>query len=204
MSTGETLTIPIKNFHHLALAMATTLDKSLKAPDQVPDTVQTISHIIESRIAKYNNSGESTTRNMVKKMTEEDAFFIEAVMRISKLTNANASSEFPTTTTSYSLNGTTYDLQKAMVFLEEELRFLLEDSKIPLPDHSNPNHQRITKSSSFKSKLEKESCRSCILQLQVKPDQSVVDDEDFLGYFLETVTKTSTNCVRNDISGIEK
>ncbi|KAL3500982.1 hypothetical protein ACH5RR_035431 [Cinchona calisaya] len=149
-------------------------------PPEVPDSVETFSKIIESRIAKYN-SGE--TPNRFKKMTEEDAFFIEAVLRISKLTNAF--SEYPptSTSTSDSLNRTSLVLQNAMAFLEEELRFLLEDSKI---SDSNPNHGKITKNSSFNSKLDKESSDRCVLQVE---SAESVGDDDFPGYSPETVTK---------------
>lgn len=157
-------------------------------PPEVPHTVEAFSKIIESRIAKYHNSGETTRNGVAKKMTEEDAFFIEAVVRISKLTNAFG--EFPpTSTVSDSLNRTSLVLQKAMAFLEEELRFLLEDSKIPPPD-SNPNQQRIIKNSSSFNSKEKEPSDRCLLQPAADPDhQSVGGQDDFPGYSPDVVTK---------------
>lgn len=68
--------------------------------------------IIESRIAKCNSS---ETPNRLGKMTEEDSFFLESVMHLSKMTNAITKSP------------TNMVLQRAMTFMEDELRTLLDD-----------------------------------------------------------------------------
>nr|XP_016459508.1 PREDICTED: exocyst complex component EXO70B1-like [Nicotiana tabacum] len=88
---------------------------------EAPENIETFSKIIESRIAKYN-SGEIPTR--LGKMTEEESFFLEAVMHLSKLTNVIAKSS-PSGLTL--LNRTNLVLQRAMTFMEEEFRTLLED-----------------------------------------------------------------------------
>ncbi|KAA8532232.1 hypothetical protein F0562_032265 [Nyssa sinensis] len=123
----------------------TTVDDKSKAPE-VPDVVETFSKIVESRIAKYY-SGEMQTKS-AGKVTEEDAFFIEAVLRISKLTNAFSDIPSSSTTTS-SLNRTSMVLQKAMSFLEEEFRALLEASSAA---NVNSKVLSIKLSNSFNSK----------------------------------------------------
>ncbi|PHU01816.1 hypothetical protein BC332_27067 [Capsicum chinense] len=84
-------------------------------PPEVPETVETFSKIIDSKIHKQNTCER-----------EEDNFLIEAVSRLSKLTNSL--SGFPSgSTTTRSLNRTSMVLQRAMAFMEEDLRMLLED-----------------------------------------------------------------------------
>lgn len=87
---------------------------------ELPENVENFCKIVESRIAKCN-SGETLTR--LGKMTEEESFFLEAVMHLSKLTNAIAKSPSGSTL----LSRTNIVLQRAMTFMEEELRTLLED-----------------------------------------------------------------------------
>lgn len=109
---------------HFTNTLSSIQDKS-SCPPTIPDSVETFSKIVESRIARYN-SGDNG--NLFGKMTEEDSFFIEAVNRISKLTNSL--SEFSShDATNSSLNRTSVVLQRAMAFLEEEFRALLEDSR---------------------------------------------------------------------------
>ncbi|XP_016484672.1 exocyst complex component EXO70C1-like [Nicotiana tabacum] len=118
-------------------------------PPEVPDSVDTFSKIVESRIKKYN-SCENATRFC--KMAEEDTCFIEAVTMLSKLTNSL--SEFPSgSMTTRSLNLTSMVLQRAMTFMEEELRNLLEDSRVS-------SNSRILKNSSFNATnlLDGEQC----------------------------------------------
>ncbi|XP_059315885.1 exocyst complex component EXO70C1-like [Lycium ferocissimum] len=95
-------------------------------PSELPENIENFSKIIESRIAKCN-SGETPTRS--GKITEEESFFLEAVMHLSKLTNAIDKSPSGSTL----LSRTNAVLQKAMTFMEEELRTLLED----FGSHSN-------------------------------------------------------------------
>ncbi|WMV07545.1 hypothetical protein MTR67_000930 [Solanum verrucosum] len=102
--------------------LSTCHDKS--NPPEVPEIIETFSKIIESKISKHNTCENSSTR--LCKMTEEDNFFVEAVSRLSKLTNSL--SEFPSgSTTTRSLNRTSMVLQRAMTLMEEDLRALLED-----------------------------------------------------------------------------
>lgn len=83
-------------------------DNGLKNSDDDPSSqdVEHFSKIIESRIAKCN-SGETPKR--LGKMTEEESFFLESVMHLSKMTNAIPKSP------------TNMVLQRAMTFMEDEL-----------------------------------------------------------------------------------
>lgn len=118
--------------------LSTCHDKS--NPPKVPEIIETFSKIIESKISKHSTSENSSTR--LCKMTEEDNFFVEAVTRLSKLTNSL--SEFPLgSTTTRSLNRTSMVLQRAMTLMEEDLRALLEDS--------SSSHVKVHKNSSFNS-----------------------------------------------------
>ncbi|KAH6755457.1 hypothetical protein C2S53_012726 [Perilla frutescens var. hirtella] len=120
-------------------SLAAIDEKSSNSPE-IPDSIETFSKIIESRINKYN-SGEINTR--FGKVTEDDLFFIDSVQRISKLTNALG--EFPPDSSANpSVHHTSVALQRAMVFLEEEFRALLEDS-----DAENAQQNYINKLSSF-------------------------------------------------------
>ncbi|XP_027099353.1 exocyst complex component EXO70C1-like [Coffea arabica] len=178
-------------------------DDDKSNPPEVPHTVEAFSKIIESRIDNYYSHSGETARKRVKKMTEEDAFFIEAVMRLSKLTNAF--SEFPPSET---LNRTSFVLQKAMAFLEEEMRFLLEDSKLPPPpDSVNPNthhhhQQRIAKNSSFSSK-DKDSSDHHRQSSSMNGDHNDGED-DFPGYSPDTVTKMNRIASAMISAGYEK
>ncbi|PHT34630.1 hypothetical protein CQW23_26430 [Capsicum baccatum] len=98
-----------------------TVSTSDDDPSELPENVDSFSKIIESRIAKCN-SGETPTR--LEKMTEEESFFLEAVMHLSKLTNTISKSPSAGSTL---LSRTNMVLQRAMTFMEEELRTLLED-----------------------------------------------------------------------------
>lgn len=174
--------------------LSTSDDKS--NPPEVPDTVETFAKIIESRISKYN-SGVSRSKSC--KMTEEDSFFIEAVMRISKLTNAI--SEFPANSnTSQSLNRTSMVLQRAMAFLEEELRSLLEDSTPQDAAANNSNNNKFLKNSSFKTKNEQLADGST---LQEESDEYFSDDE-YPGYSSEIVTKMKRIVSAMIAAGYEK
>ncbi|KAG8365837.1 hypothetical protein BUALT_Bualt17G0013400 [Buddleja alternifolia] len=159
-------------------AISTINDKSSSLPE-VPDCIETLSKIVESRIAKYS-SGEINMK--VGKMTEEDSFFIEAVRRISKLTSAL--SEFSSDSNANpSLNQTSVVLQRAMAFLEEEFRALLEDTSRNEPDHENlPN---IRKFSSFSSKNQQEHSDRCAFQRE----QDSGESDEYAAYPPELVVK---------------
>ena len=92
-------------------------------PDQVPNSVELLSKMVESMIDAYNACKTKFGRDL-----EDDASFLEAVNRISKLSNGIY--EFP----SSSLNRTSSVLQRAMSFLEDELRVLLHEE--PKPNNS--------------------------------------------------------------------
>ncbi|XP_052184866.1 exocyst complex component EXO70B1-like [Diospyros lotus] len=96
------------------------VDDKSKPPD-VPESVETFLKLIESGIAKYYSAnGEAK----LGKITEDDSFFLEAVKKIAKLSNAFG--DFPSTP---SLNRTSAVLQRAMSFFEDLLRDLLEECK---------------------------------------------------------------------------
>lgn len=101
-----------------------TIDDKLNPP-HILEYVETFSSIVELRIAKYY-LGKINTK--FGKIMEKDAFFIEAIKRVSKL--ANAFSEFSSSeSTSPAFNRISMVLQRAMAILEEEFRLLLEDNK---------------------------------------------------------------------------
>ncbi|XP_047331181.1 exocyst complex component EXO70B1-like [Impatiens glandulifera] len=153
-------------------------------PPDVPDTVDTFSKIVEARIAKYY-SGDNHSR--FGKMTEEDSFFLQAVNRISKLTDAF--SDFPSASaTTTSLNRTSMALQRAMSFLEEELRDLLEGSRSKR--FSSPVENNIKSTSTLSSSKN-------LLSINSRHDTSFTDltinedaeEEVFPGYSNDVVTK---------------
>ncbi|KAL6537766.1 hypothetical protein OROMI_025409 [Orobanche minor] len=123
------------------IGVLSAIDKKSSCLPDVPGSVKTLTEIIESRIARYNSCGK------FGKVAEEDLFFMEAVRRISKLTNAL--SEFPSghSTINSSLNQTGVALQHAMAFLEEEFRSLLEPDLKNNISHSDPKN--LHKFSSF-------------------------------------------------------
>uniref|UniRef100_A0A5B7B2L3 Exocyst subunit Exo70 family protein n=1 Tax=Davidia involucrata TaxID=16924 RepID=A0A5B7B2L3_DAVIN len=171
-------------------------------PPEVPAVVETFSKIVESRIAKYYNSGRETRMKFGGKMTEEDAFFIEAVLRISKLTKAF--SEFPSSSTSTTiswLNRTSMVLQKAMSFLEEEFRALLLEDDSPRTSINNNNINinvanwkcmSIKQSSSFNSKEDKDESDRCALptmEAAAEIESTREEEEESATYKPELVTK---------------
>ncbi|KAL6969223.1 hypothetical protein U1Q18_028948 [Sarracenia purpurea var. burkii] len=148
--------------------LSTFDDKS--NPPEVPDSVETFSKIVESRIVKYYSSNSETKFG---KMTEEDYFFLEAVRRVSKLTDALC--DFPSTsTTTPSLNRMSMVLQRAMLFLEEEFRDLLEDSINS--DSCNWLGNRTTKH---------EESDQCLLP----EPESASEEQEFPAYSPEVVTR---------------
>ncbi|KAL3818723.1 hypothetical protein ACJIZ3_004628 [Penstemon smallii] len=119
-------------------------DKSL-GPPEVPDSIEAFLTFIESRIANNSRGGRN---KIFGKMNKDDVLFIEAIRRLSKLTNAL--SEFSSNSkTNVSLNQTSLVLQHAMTFLEEGFRGLLEDSRNFSGDLEIVRHHR--KLSSFSS-----------------------------------------------------
>ncbi|CAA3017586.1 exocyst complex component EXO70B1 [Olea europaea var. sylvestris] len=150
------------------ITILSTIDDKSNPPD-IPDYVETFSRIVESRIDRYN---PSEINRKFGKMMEEDEFFIEAVMRMSKL--ADAFSRFPSNaTTSPAFDRISMVLQSAMAFLEEEFRSLLEDGK----NSSESNSDNVFKNSSFNYKNQDQS------------DQGEKQSGDFPAYSSEAITK---------------
>ncbi|KAF8408459.1 hypothetical protein HHK36_007612 [Tetracentron sinense] len=93
-------------------------------PPEIPDSVEKFVKLVEAEIAKYD-SGKAPTKWC--QVSEQDSSLLEAVDRISKLTNLlrefSSESEYAS-----SHNRTSTVLQRAMSFLVEEFRSLLEDS----------------------------------------------------------------------------
>ncbi|XP_059281420.1 exocyst complex component EXO70C1-like [Lycium ferocissimum] len=155
--------------------LSTCHDKS--NPPEVPDAVETFSKIIELKINKHNTCESSATKFC--KMTEEDNFFIEAVSRLSKLTNSL--SEFPSgSMTTRSLNRTSMVLQRAMMFMEEELRTLLEENS----KDSSSNVNKIHKHSSFNSNRLLVDGEQCVLTLSESSG-----DEEYPSFPQDAVTR---------------
>ncbi|CAH9132510.1 unnamed protein product [Cuscuta epithymum] len=89
---------------------------------ELPDTIQHFIKIIESRIAR---SGEMRTK--MGRMTEDDSFFYEAVMRLSTYIRSAEDKNKQSADMKQS-SPTEMILQRAATFMEEELRVLLEES----------------------------------------------------------------------------
>lgn len=112
-------------------------------PPDVPDAVELLCKAVESRIGKYT-CGEN--RNKFGRMNEEDDFFIDAVMRLSRLSNSLG--RFPAgSAAASSRNRVGTVLQTAMAFMEEELPNLLDDSR-------NGANSKVYKFLSFNAKDE--------------------------------------------------
>ncbi|KAF8390697.1 hypothetical protein HHK36_025224 [Tetracentron sinense] len=119
-------------------------------PPEIPNHVDQFCMLVEAMIAKYD-SGEVPSKWC--QVSEEDASLIEAVDRISKLTNALG--EFPSESNYVSShNRTSTVLHRAMLLLEEEFRALLEDSR---SGDSDPGDLRM-KQPSFSSNHEHDRC----------------------------------------------
>lgn len=160
------------------LSTLSTIEDKLNPPE-VPEFVGIFLKLVESKIARYD-SGESSAK--FGQLAEEDRSFVDAVNRISKLTNAL--SVFPSDPkTTMLLNRTGSVLQQAMSLFEEEFRTLLEESR------SSDSDQNVmqTKHPSFNSNHEPDHC---ILQ---DADQTV--DNEFPGYspeFLSSLKRIAT------------
>nr|GMD77554.1 exocyst complex component EXO70B1-like [Ipomoea batatas] len=134
-------------------------------PPDVPDAVELLCQIVESRIGKYT-SGEN--RNKFGRMNEEDDSLIDAVMRLSRLSNALG--PFPAgSAAASSRNRVGSVLQRAMALMEEELPNLLDDSR-------NGGNSKECKFLSFNSKDE---------------DAGSGKEEKYAAFSPEVVTKIS-------------
>lgn len=114
------------NVHQLSSETDQFIDHlcNASAPPDVPESVEALSKIVESRIAMYTTSGHKF--GMTTTQGEEETF-IAAVKQIYKLTNAFT--EFTSEDTATSLNRTSSVLQRAMMFIEDAFWNLLEDCK---------------------------------------------------------------------------
>ncbi|XP_058195261.1 exocyst complex component EXO70B1 [Rhododendron vialii] len=99
-----------------------SIDRKSSPPDVPNEAVETFSKIIESKIVKYYSADGG---NKFGKTEEEDARFLESVLRVFKLTSAFGDFEAGAVKTT-SLDRMSVVLQRAMLFLEEEFRGLLE------------------------------------------------------------------------------
>lgn len=169
-----------------------TDDKS--NPPDVQDAVETFSKIIESRIAKYNSESEIPPRRRSgNKMTEEDSFFIEAVIRISKLNKAI--SEFPPESPATSgtlLNRTGTVLQGAMAFLEDDLRALLDKAN---PVDTFCRFSSFNRKDKMKQAAEEEDGSGAL--------RKELSEDYYPGYSEEIITKMSRIVSAMILSGYE-
>ncbi|XP_059446904.1 exocyst complex component EXO70C1 [Corylus avellana] len=142
-------------------------------PDQVPNSVELLSKMVESMIHAYNACKTKFGRDL-----EDDASFLEAVNRISKLSNGIY--EFPIQ--SSSLNRASSVLQRAMSFLEDELRVLLHEEPKPNSNVSDQKSQKPSKQSSFDLNHEQDRC--------VLPDpiEQNKEQEEFPGFSQEAIS----------------
>ncbi|CAN4094807.1 unnamed protein product [Withania somnifera] len=169
--------------------LSTCHDKS--NPPEVPETVETFSKFIESKINKHNTCESSATK--FSKMSEEDYIFIEAVSRLSKLTNSL--SEFPSgSKIMRSLNRTSMVLQRAMTLMEEDLRTLLEDNS---KDSSSGG--RTYKNSSFNSNRLLVDGDQCVLTLLESSGE-----EEYPSFPPDAVTRINRIASAMILSGYER
>ncbi|KAL9226425.1 hypothetical protein vseg_002241 [Gypsophila vaccaria] len=94
-------------------------------PPEIPQSVDTFAKMVHSEMDKYD-SGDSSLK--FGDNTEQDAILVNAVTRLSKLSDLLA--RFSSSDkVSPSLSLTTLVVQHAMTFMEEELRIILDDFK---------------------------------------------------------------------------
>ncbi|KAK9751195.1 hypothetical protein RND81_02G249300 [Saponaria officinalis] len=138
-------------------------------PPEIPLSVEKFVKMVQSEINKYD-SGDSSLK--FGDDTEQDATLVNAVNRLSKLSNllARFSSSDKVRP---SLSLTTLVVQQAMTFMEEEFRIILEDS-------TNQSHvSKTPKSTKHPSNIESEG------QTQVKEEEGNKYpgiSEDKIGY----------------------
>ncbi|CAH9080307.1 unnamed protein product [Cuscuta europaea] len=156
-------------------------DRSANPPN-VPDIVEQLCKAVESRIKKYVSC---ENQNKFGNVTEKDVFFIEAIMRLSKLNNVF--DEFSTSLTASSwTNRIGIVLQQAMAFMEEEVSCLLDCSR-------NYNNSTTHKSFSLNSKGE-----------DISPSGlESVQGENYAIYSSEIVSLISRICIAMITAGYE-
>lgn len=161
-------------------ALTNAQESKSDPPDQVPNSVELLSKTVESMIDAYNACETKFGRD-----PEADASFLEAVNRISKL--SNGFDEFPSNSElSSSLNRTSSVLQRAMFFLEEQLRVLLdhEEQSKPINNVSDQKSQKPSNQSSFDFNHDHDRC----LLSDREAEQNKEEEELFPGFSLETIS----------------
>ncbi|KAL5552547.1 hypothetical protein UlMin_039948 [Ulmus minor] len=166
-------------------------EKSDSDPPDVPNSVEALAKIVDSMVAKYND-----VKSLIwfGQDPENDASFIEALNRISEL--SNKLSNFPSL--SSSLNRTSSVLQKTMSFLDEEFRTLLEDSKPEKEPDQKSN--KTSKQSSFNNAHTQELSDRCVFPDSDDSDQK---EEEFSGFSLEIIRKLNKIATTMINSGYE-
>ncbi|KNA24221.1 hypothetical protein SOVF_017680 [Spinacia oleracea] len=116
-----------------------SLDDNSNLPE-IPRTLATFAKMVQLEIEKYDSS-ESTLK--FGQDMDQDSILINAVSRISKLSNlfTKLSSDETVRKVSPSLSLTTLVVQRAMSFMEEELRVLLEDSTTTYPPRRSSSNE---------------------------------------------------------------
>ncbi|PON51876.1 Exocyst complex protein [Parasponia andersonii] len=151
-----------------------------KPPPEVPDSVELLSKMVGSMIDNYNQGQASLIK--FGKDPENDSSFLEALSRISELSNelgifASLGS---------GLNRASSVLQRAMSFLDEEFRTLLEDPKSDNYKDIKNNNNKTPKQSSSNNNNSHEFSDRCVLG---EADQSDQPEDEFAAFSPETVSK---------------
>lgn len=148
---------------------------TLEPPDQVPNSVELLPNMVESMVDEY-----SACENRFGRDPENDSSFIEAVNRISKLSNRFC--EFPSSCRFSSfLNRTSDVLHRAMTFLEEEFRVLLNEDPKAMYNASDQKSQIPSKQSPFDSNHEEDRC-------VLSEPESNQEEEEFPAFSQETIS----------------
>ncbi|XP_057949652.1 exocyst complex component EXO70B1 [Malania oleifera] len=136
--------------------LAAADDKS--SPMEVPGCVEKFCSMVDSMIAKYD-SGDSPAK--LGQVAEEDSSLLEALSRLSKLTEALRDVPSAEAAAS-SVNRASSVVQRAMAYFEEEFRALLEDSRetrdTKSSSHSDPKTTKTSKQSSFNRNQDSDRC----------------------------------------------
>ncbi|KAF5725434.1 putative Exocyst subunit exo70 family protein C2 [Tripterygium wilfordii] len=153
-------------------------------PLEIPAFVEKFLDLVEENIGRYDSKGDLVKSKWCQ-VVEEDALFIEALDRISKLNAALV--EFRSDATHGSLINQAGGLQqRVMSYLEEEFRLLLEDSR-------NNEHDRGG-GGDGSAKLKHSESDRCNLK---EPES---EDVDFPGY-TEEVLSSLNRIAKEMISG---
>ncbi|KAG8385000.1 hypothetical protein BUALT_Bualt04G0176600 [Buddleja alternifolia] len=164
---------------YISLLSSTSKNDDQPTQPDLPIFVEQFINLVVAKIDNYD-SGDSPVR--WSRLTDEDsASFLEAVDRVSSL--SNALSQFSSEEKyAYSINSIGGVLQRAMSYVEEEFKSLLEDYKINNSDQSN-NTRNDAKLKQSKSSISKEESDQ-----NPHPESSPAKESNIPGYSEETLS----------------